>query len=282
MLAIENVLSPSIRNLFSVFLKMDVGVTNGSSLPLLKMNAFHSFKKRLSENILLPRVGRRQHQTACQLWKRNEPWKQTECRNRLLRFRAEDRSIPSRPWRRRAAEIFRQAEKWLSPSWLLHRCSIPGLCVAMWPGTADMTHGKCGQRELPKVHTSLHWFYVFTCDIRWTQADAEQNSLVWHKNNSLTPSGQLELAQWAYVRGAICIIVHPCFGAHTRISKPSLTVWSMQKKVVAFIPNLLQLCRSYSGFMNVQTRQDDLLPFAALSSSSVSISTYLTSASLST
>lgn len=66
-LAIENVLSPSIRNLFSVFLKMNVGVTNGSSLPLLKMNTFHSFKKRLSENILLPRVGGRQHQTACQL-----------------------------------------------------------------------------------------------------------------------------------------------------------------------------------------------------------------------
>lgn len=97
MLAIENVLSPSIRNLFSVFLKMNVGVTNGSSSLLLKMRAFHSFKKRLSENILLPRVGGRQHQTARQLWKRNEAWKQNKCRNRLLRFSTQDRSIPRGP-----------------------------------------------------------------------------------------------------------------------------------------------------------------------------------------
>lgn len=71
MLAIENVLSPSIRSLFSVFFKMDLAMwvlqMAVLSLPLVKMNSSHSLTKRLSENILLPGVGRRRHQTACQL-----------------------------------------------------------------------------------------------------------------------------------------------------------------------------------------------------------------------
>lgn len=85
---------------------------------------------------------------------------------------------PTRPRHRTAAEIFRQAEKWLSPSWPLHHCSIPGLPVAMCPGTASMTHGKPRQHELAEVHTSLHWFYVFTCDIR--QHRQMQNKTAWY------------------------------------------------------------------------------------------------------
>lgn len=109
-------------------------------------------------------------------------------------------------------------------------CSIPGLRGAMQPGTANVTHGKPGQQELAKAHTSLHCFYMLMCDIWWTQADAEQTSLVRHKTNLLTPFEQLEMAQWFYVRGAICTIVQPCFWAHTRISKANLTVWSKQEK----------------------------------------------------
>lgn len=162
MLAIENVLSPSIRNLFSVFLKMDVGVTNGSSSPLLKMNAFHSFKKRLSENILLPRVGGRQHRTACQLWKRNEAWKQTECRT--ARWGSAHRTGASH-------EATAQDGSWdpqvgwemAQPLLTTPLCSIPGLCVAVCPGTASMTHGKPRQHELAKVHTSQPWFYACSC-----------------------------------------------------------------------------------------------------------------------
>lgn len=52
-----------------------------------------------------------------------------------------------------------------------------------------------------------------------------------------------------------------------------------KKKIVAFVPQLLQPCRSYSGFMNVQTHQDDLLRFAALGTS-VFVPTYQISASL--
>lgn len=127
MLSIENVLSPSIRNLFSVFLKMDVGVTNGSSLLLLKMNTFHSFKKRLSENTLLPRVGRRQHQTARQLWKRNEPWKQTECRSWAS---AQGTGASHRghgtEWQLRSSGSWEMAQPLLTTPLLLHSRSVCG------------------------------------------------------------------------------------------------------------------------------------------------------------
>lgn len=68
---IKNVLSPTLRNLFSVFLKPDLAMRVLQiavlSLPLVKTNTFHSFTERLSGNILLLLVGRRQHQAACQL-----------------------------------------------------------------------------------------------------------------------------------------------------------------------------------------------------------------------
>lgn len=74
---IKNVLSPTLRNLFSVFLKPDLAMQVLQiavlSLPLVKTNTFHSFTETLSGNILLLLAGRRQHQTACQLWERNEP-----------------------------------------------------------------------------------------------------------------------------------------------------------------------------------------------------------------
>ena len=184
------------------------------SLPLVKMSTFHSFTKRLWENILLPGVGRRQHQPACQLWKRNEPWKQTEGRDRPPRSSTQERTIPLRPQHRNGSWGVLQP-----PSWQLHRCSVLGLCVARWPGNAKRTYSKHGQCKLAVWYGA---YAGFRCshvpEVRGqmisdgAERDAEPNPYSGTKPNCQILLNSLN---WHsdYAGEALCITCSPRFWA---------------------------------------------------------------------
>lgn len=138
------------------------------------MNTFHSFTKRISENILLPLFGRRQHQTACQLgekWTTETDWMQELSVD--VQHTGEEHPIQATVQKGQLRSPGRLKNG--SP---LHL--IPGLCVDRWPGNANTTHSKCGHMtallsDWPEhMIWCLHCFYAFTCarserrdDIRW-------------------------------------------------------------------------------------------------------------------